>query len=170
METPTQHASVARVTQALNVLGIEATILKLDDSARSAQQAADALGVEVGQIASSIVFTLTTNEEVRPLLVVTSGRHRVDTELLAQHIEEGKIGRADADFVRTWSGFAIGGVSPIGWIHNGELFRPLTFVDVALDEHEKVWAAAGHTHVVYQTTFQELVSGTLGKPISVARD
>lgn len=170
MAEQTPHASVLRVKNALIAQGLEPEIRELNDSARSAREAADALSVEVGQIASSIVFTLTRVDRVEPLLVITSGRHRVDIDLVAEHISHGTIGRADADFVRTWSGFAIGGVSPIGWVHSGENHQPLTFVDVALGEHKITWAAAGHTHVVYRTSFTELVQVTGGKPITVSND
>ena len=117
------HPSVARVRSALLAHGSSSHIHALDDSARTAQEAAEALGVEVGQIASSIVFglpPLTPEAEPHPLLVVTSGAHRVDTQRVAEFLGVPRLLRADADFVRRWSGFAIGGVSPLarsgaGW-------------------------------------------------------
>ena len=146
------HPSVLRVQSQMRELGISDEVHHLSDSARSAQEAADALGVLVGQVASSIVFKLPNGS---PLLVITSGRHRVDTALVAKSLEVEKLHRADADFVREWSGFAIGGVAPIGWI------SPATIViDEALNQYDVVWAAAGHPHVVFPTTFEELKRAT----------
>ncbi len=163
----TEHASVARVKSAFERAGLDPEVRKLSDTARSAREAAAGLGVEVGQIASSIVFTVALGESIVPVLVVTSGRHKVDTQLVCEAASLPAFGRADADFVREWSGFAIGGVSPTGWLHNGEPYTPLTFVDKALSDYDEVWAAAGHTHVVYRTTFDELVSLTGGTPVVV---
>jgi prolyl-tRNA editing enzyme YbaK/EbsC (Cys-tRNA(Pro) deacylase) len=130
----------------------------LDDSARTAVEAAQALGVEVGQITNSLVFVATD----QPLLVLTSGRHRVDTARVAALIGVPKISRADADFVRKHSGISIGGVSPVG---HPEPIR--TIVDLALADYDIVWAAAGHSHAVFPTTFDELVTITGGMPAEV---
>ena len=147
-----QHPSVLRVQSRLRELGMLGEVRHLSDSARSAQEAADALGILVGQVASSIVFKL---PNASPLLVITSGRHRVDTVLVAEKLGVAKLHRADADFVRLWSGYAIGGVSPLAWI------QPVTvIIDEALNDYEVVWAAAGHPHAVFPTTFQELVEAT----------
>ncbi len=108
MESILHHPSVNRVREVLANSGIE--IVALSDSARSAKEAAEALGIEVGQIASSIVFQLPNG---KPLLVITSGRHRVDTELVARNLNIERLHQADADFVRLWSGYAIGGVPPM---------------------------------------------------------
>jgi len=144
---------------ALESAGLKSQIQILSDSARSAKEAADALGIEVGQIASSIVFRLPND---KPLLVITSGRHRVDTELVARNLNVEKLHRADADFVRIWSGYAIGGVSPLGWL------QPATMIiDEALNDYEVVWAAAGHPHAVFPTTFEELKRTTDAKPMIV---
>lgn len=107
MEQVLKNVSVQRAISALESVGLESKIHVLSDSARSAKEAADALGVEVGQIASSIVFRLPDD---MPLLVITSGRHRVNTELVAQNLNVEKLHRADAEFVRIWSGYAIDGV------------------------------------------------------------
>lgn len=152
MSEQTEHSSVKRVKDFLAGHDVEVEIRHLADTARTAVDAANALGVEVGQIASSIVFSIPD-----PLLVITSGRHRVDTELVSKTAQLPKLGRADADFVRTWSGFAIGGVSPVAWLHEGELFQPQTFIDLALSEYDQIWAAAGHTHVVFRTNFEDLL-------------
>ena len=156
--------AVKRVINFLTQHDIDVEIRELADSARTAADAAAALGVEVGQIASSIVFSIP-----EPLLVITSGRHRVDTDLVATTANLPKLGRADADFVRNWSGFVIGGVSPTGWVHDDKPYQPQTFIDVALDEHDEIWAAAGHTHVVFRTNFADLMRISNATPINVAK-
>lgn len=170
MTQETEHSSVRRVRLELERHGVATEIKHLADTARSALEAAQVLGVEVGQIASSIVFKISDDKGERPLLVVTSGRHRVDTELVARELGLEKLGRADADFVRLWSGFAIGGVSPIGWLHDGEAFQPQTIVDKALNDYSIVWGACGHTHVVCSLNFESLLDITTGTALPVARD
>jgi prolyl-tRNA editing enzyme YbaK/EbsC (Cys-tRNA(Pro) deacylase) len=170
MTAQTEHASVKRVRTALESHGVTTEIRHLSDTARTAVDAANVLEVEVGQIASSIVFKIDTDQGERPLLVVTSGRHRVDTAMVASALGVPKLGRADADFVRLWSGFAIGGVSPIGWLHDGEVFQPQTIVDTALSEYEVVWGACGHTHVVCSLDFDSLLKITAGTALTVAAD
>ena len=170
MTAQTEHSSVKRVRTELESHGISTEIRHLSDTARTAVDAANVLDVEVGQIASSIVFKIDTDQGERPLLVVTSGRHRVDTEMVAKALGVPKLGRADADFVRLWSGFAIGGVSPIGWLHDGEVFQPQTLVDKSLSEYEVVWAACGHTHVVCSLDFEALLKITVGTALTVSAD
>ena len=170
MTAQTEHASVKRVRTELESHGVATEIRHLSDTARTAVDAANVLEVEVGQIASSIVFKIDTDQGERPLLVVTSGRHRVDTAMVATALGVPKLGRADADFVRLWSGFAIGGVSPIGWLHDGEVFQPQTIVDTALSEYEVVWGACGHTHVVCSLDFDSLLKITAGTALTVAAD
>ena len=149
------HPSVLRVTAKMAELGMTGEVKHLTESARSAKEAADALGIEVGQVASSIVFKL---PDEKALLVITSGRHRVDTDLVAKELGIEKLGRADADFVKNVSGFAIGGVAPIGWTNPpGKIL-----IDIALSDYEVTWAAAGHPHTVFPTTFEELVAMTNG--------
>ena len=135
MEKILENASVIRVQSFLANAGIVSQIVALSDSARTAAEAAESLGIEVGQVASSIVFKL-PNETA--LLVITSGRHRVDTKLVATALGVEKLHRADADFVRDSSGFAIGGVSPVGWINQPAVI----LIDEALNDYEVVWAAA----------------------------
>ena len=155
------HPNVIRVQQALIAAGASGEVRTLDESARTAAEAAAALGVEVGQIANSLIFVA----DGEPLLVLTSGRHRVDTAKVATLVGVAKVGRADADFVRAHTGVAIGGVSPVA--HP----RPLrTLVDNALADYDVVWAAAGHTHAVFPTTFDELVRLTSGTPADVGVD
>ena len=160
MEAVLANPSVLRVAALLKELGCTGEITVLSDSARTALDAANALGIEVGQVASSIVFKLPSGN---PLLVITSGRHRVDTELVANNLGVEKLHRADADFVKDASGFSIGGVSPIGWIKAPEI----TLIDEALNEHEVAWAAAGHPHSVYPTSFAELLRVTGAQPMFV---
>lgn len=160
VEQVLKNVSVRRAIAALELAGLASHIKVLSDSARSAKEAADALGIEVGQIASSIVFRLPND---KPLLVITSGRHRVDAELVAGNLNVEKLHRADADFVRLWSGYAIGGVSPIGWI----TAEAIVLIDLALNDYEVIWAAAGHPHAVFQTTFSDLVSLTNAQPMFV---
>ena len=169
MSEQSEHASVARVKAAFERAGTDPTVRRLADTARTAVDAAAALDVAVGQIASSIVFRIDADAGQVPLLVVTSGRHRVDTDLVAEVVGT-TLHRADADFVRQWSGFAIGGVSPTGWSHDGDSFQPRTLVDISLADYDDVWAAAGHTHVVYQTSFDDIVAITGGTPARVAND
>ena len=170
MTQQTEHASVKRVRTELESHGIATEIRHLSDTARTAVDAANVLAVEVGQIASSIVFKIATEQGERPLLVVTSGKHRVDADKVAVALGVPKLGRADADFVRLWSGFAIGGVSPVGWIHDGEVFQPQTIVDTELNEYEVVWGACGHTHVVCSLDFESLLKITAGTALAVASD
>ena len=159
MENVLQNPSVQRVAAKLKELGIKGEVHVLSDSARTAQEAADALGILVGQVASSIVFKL---EDDSPLLVITSGRHRVDTKLVAEKLGIAKLHRVDADYVKEKSGFSIGGVSPVGWINPATIL-----IDEALNDYEVVWAAAGHPHSVYPTTFAELIQATGAKPMVV---
>lgn len=153
MEQILRNESVKRAKEALASTGYESEIRILSDSARSAKEAADALGIEVGQIASSIVFRLPND---KPLLVITSGRHRVNTELVARNLNIERLHRADADFVRLWSGYAIGGVSPVGWTSD----EAIVLIDEALNDYEVIWAAAGHPHAVFPTTYDQLVKAT----------
>jgi prolyl-tRNA editing enzyme YbaK/EbsC (Cys-tRNA(Pro) deacylase) len=159
MENVLQNPSVQRVSAKLKELGIKGEVHVLSDSARTAQEAADALGILVGQVASSIVFKL---DDESPLLVITSGRHRVDIKLVAEKLGIAKLHRVDADYVKEKSGFSIGGVSPVGWINPATIL-----IDEALNDYEVVWAAAGHPHSVYPTTFAELVAATGAKPMVV---
>jgi len=159
MENVLQNPSVQRVTAKLKELGITGEVHVLSDSARTAQEAADALGILVGQVASSIVFKL---DDESPLLVITSGRHRVDTKLVAEKIGIAKLHRVDDDYVKEKSGFSIGGVSPVGWINEATIL-----IDEALNDYDIVWAAAGHPHSVYPTNYAELIQATGAKPMVV---
>ena len=154
-----EKAAVKRFKEAADSLGVKGEINILADTARTAIDAANGLGIEVGQIASSLIFKLPDDS---PLLVITSGRHRVDTDLVAKNLGIEKLGRVDADYVKEKSGFSIGGVAPIGWLSAATIL-----IDQALNDYEVVWAAAGHPHAVYPTTFAELLECTGAKPMVV---
>jgi prolyl-tRNA editing enzyme YbaK/EbsC (Cys-tRNA(Pro) deacylase) len=159
MDGVLEKAAVKRVQQALIDLGVSGQIKVLSESARTAQEAADGLGIEVGQIASSLIFK---RPDHSPLLIITSGRHRVDVDLVAKNLGIEKLERVDAAYVKEISGFSIGGVAPIGWI------SPATIIiDQALNDYEVVWAAAGHPHAVYPTSFKELLQCTDAQPMVV---
>ncbi|MET0989290.1 MAG: YbaK/EbsC family protein [Glaciihabitans sp.] len=129
----------------------------LNDAATTAALAAEALGIEPGAIANSLVFTL----DDQPILVMTSGAHRVDTTWLGERLG-GIIGRASKDLVRAATGQVIGGVAPVG--HPAPI---RTLVDVALEPFPQVWAAAGHAKTVFPTTYAELLRITGGEPCEV---
>lgn len=154
----TAHPSVDRVRAALRAHGLDPEIRWFDDAATTAAAAAEALGIEIGAITNSLVFTL----DGEPLLVLTSGAHRVDAVWLGERLG-GTIGRASKDVVKQATGQVIGGVAPLG--HPSPL---RTLVDVALAEFPVVWAAAGHAHTVFPTTFDQLVRITGGEPTAVA--
>ena len=162
MEGIKEKTAVKRVIAALAEHGLPGEVHVLTDSARTAQEAASALGIEVGQIASSLIFKLPDDS---PLLVITSGRHRVDTDLVAKNLGIEKLGRVDADYVKEKSGFSIGGVAPIGWVSPATIL-----IDQALNDYQAVWAAAGHPHAVYPTTFAELLVCTGAKPMVVGEN
>ena len=162
MDQVLENASVQRVITALRISGINSEITILSDSARSAREAADSLGIEVGQVASSIVFKLPDDS---PLLVITSGRHRVDTGLLATELSVDKLHRCDAEYVKKVSGFSIGGVAPLGWINPVK-----TLIDIALNDYSIIWAAAGHPHSVFPTTYEQLKFATGAIPMIVGEN
>jgi prolyl-tRNA editing enzyme YbaK/EbsC (Cys-tRNA(Pro) deacylase) len=160
MEHILEKAPVKRVAAAMNERSIAGPITVLGETARTAQDAASSLGIEVGQIASSLIFK-TPDDKV--LLIITSGRHRIDTGLVATNLGYAELLRVDANFVKEYSGFSIGGVSPIGWITKPEI----TLIDEALNEYEVVWAAAGHPHGVFPTSFAELRDAANATPMKV---
>ena len=131
---------VQRVAAALQEKGHPHAPRMLDNSARTAQEAADALGIAVGQIAKSIIFRRKSDDAA--VLVGTSGDRRVDEKKVEAHV--GKVGRADADFVKSRTGFSIGGVSPVA-----HATPPVTLIDQDLLRFDVVWAAAGHPNGVF---------------------
>lgn len=153
-----EQQSVLRVREALSRLGARGEVRALDDSARTAREAADALGIEVGQIASSLIFLA----DGEPVLVIASGGHRVDEMQLAMVLEVNDITKASANDVRKATGFAIGGVAPVG---HPEPLR--TIVDIALSRFDEVWAAGGHPHYVFPTSYDELLRITAGEAAEI---
>ena len=155
---------VRRVSAALTSFGVRGRITVLDIAAKTAHQAAAALGIEIAQIANSLVFRAhRQNGTVQPLLVLASGVHRVDPTKVADLLELTSASLADAEFVSRHTGFTVGGVAPIASIHPIE-----TVVDISLSRYEQVWAAAGHPRVVFPTSYDELLRLTGGHPAEVA--
>ncbi|WP_433441833.1 YbaK/EbsC family protein [Nonomuraea sp. CA-141351] len=146
------------VQSALRELGASGEIVVLPEKAPTAATAAAQVGCEVGAIANSLIF----DADGAPLLVLTSGAHRVDVELIARTAGVGKVRRATPEFVRAATGQPIGGVAPVG--HPAPV---RTLVDNWLSKHEVVWAAGGHPLTVFPTTFDELVRITGGTAVDV---
>lgn len=152
-------ASARKVQQALDALEMHCTVVELPDSTRTAKEAAQAVGCEVGQIVKSIVMMASVSH--RPIMVVASGPNRINESKVGELIGE-PIEKADAEFVRIQTGYAIGGVPPIGLA--GQI---VTFIDEDLLKYKTVWAAAGTPHAVFEFDPQELPRMTGGKVISV---
>lgn len=162
MDTESALPARSRLVQEhLEGAGIFAEIRELPESTRTAAEAANALGCDVGAIASSLLFFA----DDEPLLVIASGRHRVDTSLLATQIGAARIEMATAKQVRAVTGQAIGGVAPAG--HPTPI---RTVLDTALGRHGTVWAAAGTPHTVMPLTVDELITLTGGTAVTVAPD
>ena len=154
------HPNCLAVDAILEAAGLTGRVRILDEAAPTAVAAASLLGVGVGAIANSLVFATAEDE---PVLVMTSGAHRVDTALVATVFGTDRLIRADADFVYGATGQRIGGVAPVG--HP----QPLrTVVDIALADFAQVWAAGGVPHAIFPTTFEELLTLTSGTPARVA--
>lgn len=149
------------VHEALRAAGVDGEIRELPDSTRTAAEAATALDCEVGAIASSLVFRI--GDEA--LLVMTSGAHRVDTDLLAANLGVESIDRASPDFVRTVTGQSIGGVAPTG--HPAPI---RTVIDEDLRRFDPLWAAGGTPNTVFPLGFDELVALTGGTVLTVSAD
>ncbi len=154
---PDEHPSIARFRAELAARGGTGEIVVLPDSVNTAALAAEALGCEVGAIANSLLF----DSDGSPVLILTSGAHRVDTAKVAA--VTGPLRRADKDFVRQHTGQVIGGVSPIA--HPAPV---PTYIDPWLRTYDVVWAAAGHPAAVFSTTYDELVAMTGAAEIEVA--
>jgi len=167
MEEVLSKAAVKRVRAAIEANSLPGEIKVLQESAKTAAEAAAALGVEVGQIASSLVFQLPDGS---PLLIITSGRHRVDTQMVAEAIGVSKLSRADIDWVKSVSGFSVGGVAPIGWQSENLTTQMMILIDEALNDYQVVWAAAGHPHAVFPTSFAELQAVTGAKRMKVSKE
>lgn len=159
-ELKTLPEGVQRVAAVLEASGHPHAPVMLDDAARTAQQAADALGVAVGQIAKSIIFRRKSDDAA--VLVVTSGDRRVDEKKVEALVcaDGRRLGRADAEFVKSRTGFSIGGVSPLA-----HAVPSVTLIDQSLFRFGEIWAAAGHPHAVFQLSPQQLQSLT-GAPVA----
>jgi prolyl-tRNA editing enzyme YbaK/EbsC (Cys-tRNA(Pro) deacylase) len=153
-------SSVQRVQAALVAAGVTARVVELPQSTRSAREAASAIGCEVEQIAKSLVFRRLDNDE--PVLVIAGGQNRVDEQLLSAHLQA-PIAKADAEFVRRTTGFAIGGVPPLGHA------TPVrTLIDRDLLDLDVIWAAAGTPHAVVSLTPQQLLAATGGQVVQIS--
>lgn len=149
---------VEAVRKRLRDAGALGEVRILPETAHTAVLAAEQLGIDVGAIANSLIF----NADGSPLLVMTSGRHRVDTDMVARLLGISALRRADAEFVRIHTGQSIGGVAPVG--HP----EPIgTLVDIELSRYDQVWAAAGHPSTVFPTTYTELLRITSGTAAEV---
>lgn len=151
---------VQRVARFLQDAGHPHAPQMLDGSARTAQEAAEQLGIEVGQVAKSVIFR--RKEDGAAVLVVAAGDRRVDEKKVAALV--GKIGRADADFVKAQTGFSIGGVSPVA-----HLTSPVSLIDSTLERFDVLWAAAGHPHAVFALSLAQLQSLTQAPVVDIAQ-
>ena len=153
-----EHPSIARFRSELESRGGRGRIVVLPDSVHTAALAAEALGCEVGAIANSLLF----DADGKPVLILTSGAHRVDTDKVAADIGVQRLKRAKPEFVREHTGQVIGGVSPIA--HPAPV---PTYVDPSLRRYDEIWAAAGHPAAVFSTTYDELVKMTGAAEVEV---
>ncbi|MGE0009602.1 MAG: YbaK/EbsC family protein [Candidatus Babeliales bacterium] len=154
--------SVQRVQDALLQYGIQTNIVEFSELTRTSQEAATAIGCELGQIAKTLIFKGKASD--KPLCVIASGANRVDEKKIAQIIGEA-IERPDADFVEKHTAYAIGGVSPVGFT-----FEYQTLIDQDLMQYAEIWAAAGTHNAVFKLTLEELVQITNGSVVAVKKD
>ena len=161
----TGHPAVRRVLETLALHDVVPEVVSLPDAARTAAAAAAALGITPAEIANSLIFRAhAPDHSISPVLILTSGAHKVDVVKVAELVDDiDHLDRADADFVLATTGFTIGGVAPVGHVA-----RVRTLVDVSLSRYPHVWAAAGHSHTVFRTTYEELLRVTGGHAIEVA--
>jgi prolyl-tRNA editing enzyme YbaK/EbsC (Cys-tRNA(Pro) deacylase) len=155
MPKQTLSPSAQRVQDALKALGMKLEVVELPGSTRTALEAAQAIDCQVGQIVKSLIFK--SKRSKQPILVIASGSNRVNERKIEELIQE-PLGRANADFVREQTGFAIGGVPPLGHIKHLE-----TFIDEDLLQYDQVWAAAGTPHAVFRLNPSDLEQMTAGK-------
>lgn len=155
----TLSPSAQKIQTLLHSLGYDYTVIEHADSTRTAQEAADRAGCELGQIVKSMIFI--GQQTGKPILVLTSGANRVDEKRISEYAGEG-ISRPQADFVRSVTGFAIGGVPPIGHVQKME-----TYIDEDFLTHETVWAAAGTPNAIFELSTEALQKMTGGKVVRV---
>lgn len=153
------NSRARKVQDIIRSLGFSFEVLELPESTRSAREAAEAIGCSVEQIAKSIIFKAAKSE--RPVLVITSGTNRVNERRISEYTGEA-VEKASAEFVRANTGFAIGGVPPVG-----HLKKPLAFIDADLFQHGEIWAAAGTPHAVFRLTPDSLVKITRAEVVKV---
>lgn len=153
--------SAQSIQETLKAKGLSVKVVELAATTRTAQEAAQAIGCEVAQIVKSLIFC--TAGSRKPILVLASGPNRVDEKIIESHVGE-KIVKADADFTREVTGFAIGGIPPIG---HKQLIE--TYIDEDLLQYQQVWAAAGTPHAVFGIAPQELLTVTQGKVIKIKK-
>ena len=151
----TLSPSAQKIQDLLNSLGYDYTVIEHAESTRTAQEAADRAGCELGQIVKSLIFK--GKESGKPILVLTSGANRVNEKRNSEYAGEA-IGRADADFVRSVTGFAIGGVPPVGHIQEME-----TYLDEDFLQYQTIWAAAGTPNAIFELRTEDLQKMTNGK-------
>lgn len=151
--------SAQKIQDLLRSFGYDYTVVEHTESTRTAQEAADRAGCELGQIVKSLIFR--GKESGKPIIVLTSGANRVDEKRIAEYAGEA-IGKADADFVRAVTGFAIGGVPPVGHLQNIE-----TYMDEDFLQYETVWAAAGTPNAIFELKTDDLQKMTGGKVVRV---
>jgi Cys-tRNA(Pro) deacylase len=156
---PNLSSSAQKIQDLLNSLGYPYTVIEHAESTRTAQEAADRAGCELGQIVKSLIFK--GKESNKPILVLTSGANRVDEKRISEYVGE-KIGKADADFARAVTGFAIGGVPPFGHIQKVE-----TYIDEDFLQYQTVWAAAGTPNAIFELKTEDLQKLTDGKIVQV---
>ncbi len=151
--------SAQKIQDLLNSLGYNFTVIEHTESTRTAQEAADRAGCELGQIVKSLIFK--GKQSGKPILVLTSGANRVDEKRIREYAGEG-IGKADADFVRAVTGFAIGGVPPLGHVQKME-----TYIDEDFQQYPTIWAAAGTPNAIFELPTEALQKITDGKVVGV---
>ncbi|MGM9988199.1 MAG: YbaK/EbsC family protein [Bacillaceae bacterium] len=155
----TLKKSSQKIQEKLNEFGLELQVVELAASTRTSQEAADAIGCTVSQIAKSLIFKGKNSQ--KPILIVASGTNRVNEKRIKEYIGE-KLDKADANFVLEWTGFAIGGIPPLG--HTNPI---TTFIDEDLLQYDEIWAAAGTPNSVFKLTPAILVEITKAPVVAV---
>lgn len=156
----TLSPSAQKIQNLLQELGYSYTVVEHAESTRTAQEAADRAGCELGQIVKSLIFRGKTSS--KPILVLTSGPNRVNEKQISEYAGEA-IGKADAEFVRAVTGFAIGGVPPIGHVQEME-----TYLDEDFLKYQTIWAAAGTPNAIFELKTEDLQPMTGGRVVRVA--
>jgi prolyl-tRNA editing enzyme YbaK/EbsC (Cys-tRNA(Pro) deacylase) len=154
----TEHPSIARVRLELERLGATGEIRVFSKPVRTAAAAAAALGCQLGAIVNSLIF----EADGAPVLILTSGAHRVDTDIVAERLAVGRLGKASPESVREHTGQVIGGVAPVGHVR-----AMAAYIDPWLRQHETIWAAAGHPDAVFSTTYDELADISAARPLDL---